>query len=71
MKQVLMLIGKVMTLFHFIFRKKITEHWMSGTAGVCGTWDAIFFLAALGTEQMGVYLMTSGAMGGVLQLLTM
>lgn len=44
---------------------------MSGTAGVCGTWDAIFFLAALGTEQMGVYLMTSGAMGGLLQLLTM
>lgn len=37
MKQVLMLIGKVMTLFHFIFRKK--NHWALDVGDSWSVWD--------------------------------
>lgn len=58
-----------MILFHFIFRKK--NHRALDAEDSWSAWDVgrYFFLAALGTKQMGGHLIISGAVYGAFQLL--
>lgn len=59
-----------MILFDFIFRKRSPS---TGSEDSWSAWDVgrYFFLAVLGTKQMGGHLIISGAMYGAFQLLVM